>query len=140
MTPCSFITVKSIESILSIYSSAYLISNSEWKITTQLYDLLLFRSSLIYNTMTGATGMRHECNTSDTSATQVRHERHQCNTSATRVLHERHECDMSATRTTRVWHEWKNLILIKTLVKTYFHTPLFAIWKIKITGRETISF
>ena len=44
-----------------------------------------------------------------------------CNTSA---RHERHEWDTrhtSVTRTTRVRHEWKFLILLTTLVKSYFH-------------------
>ena len=38
---------------------------------------------------------------------------------------------MSATRTTGVWHEWKILIFITTRVKTYFHTPILAIWQMK---------
>ena len=88
------------------------------------------RSSLIYNT--SARYERHECQTSDTSGTRVRHERHECNTqvqhkgctndtSATRVLHERYGCDTNE----------KNLILIITQIKTYFHIPLFTIWQVK---------
>ena len=75
---------------------------------------------------TPVTRMQHECDTSDTSATWVRHE---CDTSATRV---RHKYDTSAKRTTRVWHEWKIFILITALVKTYFHTPIFTIWQVKV--------
>ena len=62
-------------------------------------------SSLIYNT--SVRHERHECNTSDTSAT--------------RALHERQDCDMGE----------KNLILITTRVKTYFHIPIFTIWQEK---------
>ena len=57
---------------------------------------LLQRSSLIYNT-------------------SARHKRHECDTS-----------DTSATPTTWARHEWKNLILITALVKTYFHTLIFT--------------
>ena len=37
----------------------------------------------------------------------------------------------SGTQTTRVWHEWKDLILITTQVKTYFHTIFLAILQMK---------
>ena len=72
-------------------------------------------SSLFYNT--SATNERHECDTN--------------NTSATRLKHEWHECDTSATRTTRTRHEWKILILVSTRVKTYFPTPILAMWQVK---------
>ena len=52
-------------------------------------------------------------------------------TRATRVRHEQHECDTSATRMTQVRHDWKILILIIALVKTYFHTPVFTIFHVK---------
>ena len=69
-------------------------------------------SSLFYKT--SARHEQHECDTNDTSATRVRRERHECDTSATRVL-----------------HEWEILILITTIVKTYFHTTILAIWQMK---------
>ena len=64
---------------------------------------------------------RHESDTSNTSATRVRHEWYKCSTSATRVLHKWNECD---TRE-------KFLVLITTLVKTYFHIRIFTIWQVK---------
>ena len=90
-------------------------------------------SSLIY--YTSARHERHECDTSDTNARRVRLERYECDksetrvrrecytndTSATRALHERHECDTSE----------KNLILITTRVKTYFHILSFTLWQVK---------
>ena len=60
-------------------------------------------------------------------ATRVRQDRHQCNMS-----------DTSATETTRLRREWK--ILITTRLKTYFHTPILAIWQMNVTKRDTISF
>ena len=57
---------------------------------------LLQRSSLIYNT-------------------SARHKRHESDTS-----------DTSATPTTWARHEWKILVLITALVKTYFHTLIFT--------------
>ena len=45
-------------------------------------------------------------------------------TSATRVRQEWYEA-------TRVLQEWKNLILITGRVKSYFHTPILAIWLMK---------
>ena len=66
--------------------------------------------------------------------TQVGHERNVCDTSDTRetwATRKIHECDATATRTTREWHEWKISILITTRMKTYFHTPILAIWKMK---------
>ena len=38
---------------------------------------------------------------------------------------------MSATWTTRVRHEWNNLILIATRVKTHFYALVFTIWQVK---------
>ena len=71
---------------------------------------------------------QHECTTSETRATRVWH---RCEKSAIWVLHKRHDCDTSAIRTTRVRHKWESLILITTPVKTYFDTPILAIWQIK---------
>ena len=53
------------------------------------------------------------------------------NTSATRVQHDRHECDTSAKQTARLRHKKKKLNLITRRVKTYFHTPILAIWLMK---------
>ena len=58
--------------------------------------------------------------------TQVQHEQHECNTSATLLARVQHKCDTSVTRTKRVRQEWKNLISITTLVKTYFHILIFT--------------
>ena len=44
--------------------------------------------------------------------------------------HKRHECYTNDTNVTRVQHEWKVLILITTQAKTYFHTPILAIWQV----------
>ena len=60
--------------------------------------------------------------------TSASHERHDCDMSATWV---RHKCGTSITQTTRVQHEWKILILIATRLKTYFHTPILAMYQIK---------
>ena len=49
----------------------------------------------------------------------------------TSARHEWHECETSATLTIRVQHEWKVSILITTLVKTYFYTPILTIWQVK---------
>ena len=76
---------------------------------------------------TRTTRVEHKCNTNYTSATQVRHERHKCYTSTKRTT----RVCMSAKRTTRVLQGWKILILITTRVKTYFQTPILAIWQIK---------
>ena len=92
----------------------------------------MWGSSLIYNT--SARNERHERHKYDMSATQatrVRLEQHKCKTSATQVLYKWHKCNTSAARTTRVRHEWKILNLIMTQVKTYFHTPVFTIRKVK---------
>ena len=79
-----------------------------------------------------------------TQATRVRHEQHKCNMSTTQVRYEWHECNTSAnmhtTRTTRVRHKWKFLILIRTQVKTYFHTPILAIRQTKDYKEKKISF
>ena len=66
--------------------------------------------------------------------TRVRQERHECNTSATLAAGVRLKCytnDTSPTRTTQVGHEGKILILITTLVKTYFYTLLCTLWQVK---------
>ena len=46
----------------------------------------------------------------------------------TSARHERQERNTSATQVRR---EWKTLVLITTLVKTYFHTLIFTIWQVK---------
>ena len=76
-------------------------------------------SSIPYNT--SARHKQHERNTSDTSVTRLWHKWDSYNRNATWVLHERRECDTSQ----------KSLILITTWVKTYFHTPILAIWQMK---------
>ena len=68
----------------------------------------IIRSSLSYNT-------------------SARHERHECGTNATRTTRVQHECDTSDTSATRV----RNLILITTRVKTYFHTSILAMGQMK---------
>ena len=103
-------------------------------LTVKMFNRTIFRSSL-FTTRVPATN--------DTIATRVRHERHhdwhECDTSATQNRHERHECDTSATQTRRARHEWKILILIKARVKTYFHTPILAIWWMKnYKGRNNL--
>lgn len=80
------------------------------------------RSSLFYNK--SARPKRHERDTSDKSATPLRHY-------CAWVRNERHQYDMSASRTTRLRHDLKNLILIMTWVKAFFHTLILAIWQIK---------
>ena len=80
---------------------------------------------------TRAIQVRHECNTIYTNATRARHEQYECDMSAKRVLHKQHQCNRSAARTSWEWHEKKNLILIVTRAKTYFHLPKFTIWQIK---------
>ena len=76
------------------------------------YDVLLTsQPSLFYNTST-------------------RHERHEC-AWATRMQHECDMNNMSETQTTRVQHKRKFLILITTRVKTFFQTPVLAIWQMK---------
>ena len=47
------------------------------------------------------------------------------NTSATRATQMRHECETSAIRVKKI------SILVTTRVKTYFHIPIFTIWKAK---------
>ena len=69
--------------------------------------------------------------TSDTNATRVRYERIEWGSSKTLVLYDRHVCDTNVTRTTRSRHESKILVLITTYMKTYFHTPMLAIWRMK---------
>ena len=76
-------------------------------------------SSIPYNT--SARHKQHERNTRDTSVTRLWHKWDSYNRNATWVLHERRECDTSQ----------KSLILITTWVKTYFHTPILAIWQMK---------
>ena len=66
--------------------------------------------------VTRATQLQHECDISDASETQ-----------GTRV---RHKFGTSTTRTTQVRHERKFLILITTLVKTYFHTLILTIYQV----------
>ena len=51
----------------------------------------------------------------DPNVTQVKHEQHESNTSDTPAIRVQHECD-------------KILALITTKVKTYFNTPILAIW------------
>ena len=76
------------------------------------YDVLLTsQPSLFYNTST-------------------RHERHEC-AWATQMQHECDMNNMSETQTTRVQHKRKFLILITTGVKTFFQTPVLAIWQMK---------
>ena len=83
-------------------------------------QVLVLPSSVIYST--SDKHERHQCG-------GMQHEQDKCNTSATRVLHERHESDTSE----------KILILITTLEKTYFHTPIFTMQqRLKITRRGTI--
>ena len=62
--------------------------------------------------------------------TSTRHERHEC-ALATRMQHECDMNNMSETQTTRVQHKRKFLILITTRVKTFFQTPVSAIWQMK---------
>ena len=69
--------------------------------------------------------------TSDTSATRATRMQHECNTSNASAMQVWHEYNTSATQMTQVRHEWKVLILITTLVETYFHTLLFTIWQVK---------
>ena len=119
-------------------------------LAVKIFNRTIFRSSLFTTRVpdtndtsaTQTTRARQERDKNDTTAIRVRHERHQCDTidtTATQVRHERHECDTSATQTTRVWHEWKILILIKARVKTYFHTPILAIWRMKnCKGRNNL--
>ena len=48
--------------------------------------------------------------------------------------HDRRKCHKNETGTTWVLHEWKILIFITILVKTYFHTfhtLIFIIWQVK---------
>ena len=87
--------------VSALFNHIYIVVNSSF-----------WGSSLIYNT--SARHVRHECDTSDTNTTPVWH-----------------KWDTSATRMTQVRHEWKILILITTLVKTYFHTLIFTIWHVK---------
>ena len=62
------------------------------------------------------------------STTRVRHKWLECNTS---VIQVQYECYMNDLSATRVRYEWKNLILITTQMKIYFHTPILAIWQMK---------
>ena len=82
-------------------------------------------SSLFHNT--SARHEWHECDTSDISATQVQHERQERDTIDTKTTRVR----TCATQTTRVWHEGKKLFLITRRVKTYFPTPILAMWLMK---------
>ena len=75
--------------------------------------------------------LQHEC---QTRATRVRLKRNECdsnNASAWRVLHEQQQCNKTATRTTQVRYKWKIFLLITTRLKTCFHTPILAIWRMK---------
>ena len=67
-------------------------------------------------------------NTSATQTTPVWYKCNANNTSATQVRHKQHESKTSATRMTWVQHKSKILILITTQMKTYFHTPILAIY------------
>ena len=40
--------------------------------------------------------------------------------------------DTNAVRPTRLWREWKILILITACVETYFHIPTLTIWQMKV--------
>ena len=71
--------------------------------------MLKFTRISITNLVSWVRQECHECNMSDTSATRVRQERYERNVSAKQMLHER-----------------KNLILITTRFKPYFHTPIFS--------------
>ena len=83
---------------------------------------IILQSSLFYNTkcQTQATQARHDCDTNEMSATRVRYEQYEC-----------YKNDTSATQMTRVWHEWKSLILIATRVKTHFHTSILVVWQMR---------
>ena len=94
--PCFYEAIIGIASLaknLSIRNYHYLDTFWIVKMFHPMIFLASFWSSLFYNTSS-------------------RHERHEL----------RHKCDTISTWTTRVWHKWKILILIKTQVKTCFHT------------------
>ena len=85
--------------------------NNYFSRETKKQDLVYFTRRVqdtSYASATRVTEVQHECNTSDTSETR-----------ATRV---RHECYTNDTSATRV----KNLDFHNE--KTYFHTPMSAIW------------
>ena len=71
-------------------------------LTLQYFKCFCYRSSIFHNT-SAIHGAWHEWDTNNTGA----------------------------RRTTQLSHEWKILILITTRVKTYFHTPILAIWQMK---------
>ena len=76
-------------------------------------------SSIPYNT--SARHKQHERNTRNTSVTRLWHKWDSYNRNVAWVLHERRECDTSQ----------KSLILVTAWVKTYFYTPILAIWQMK---------
>ena len=90
--------------------------NNYFSRETNKQDLVYFTRRMqdtSYASATRATQVQHECSTSDASEAR-----------ATRV---RHECYMNDTSATRM----KILIFTTRLVKTYFHTPMSAIWLMK---------
>ena len=98
-----------------LFDSLLMFSWGRWSI------LLLswyHRSSLIYNT--SARHEQHECDTGNTSETRPT----RCNTSTTQTTRVRHECYTNDTIAI--------LILITTQVKTYFYTPIFITWHMKV--------
>ena len=56
---------------------------------------------------------------------------HKCNTIDASVIQVRQECYTNDTSVTQILHKQKILILITTLVKTYFHTLILTIYKVK---------
>ena len=75
--------------------------------------------------------LQRHCQTRATRVWLKRNQRDSNNTSAWQVLHEQQACDKSATRTTQVRYMWKIFLLITTRLKTCFHTPILAIWRMK---------